>query len=316
MTGGVERLGFNMPVAASTLGHHRLLTRLLRRTCDLSYNEFTLLFVLSTLREPAGPDDLGSYLILARKTTLTLLSDLEDRGLLLKEGMPRDRRRMLVDLTPSGRSLTEHALVLTDRAFEEVFCRTLPAGEFSAFMNAQTMRASLDAIRGRRVRLDSASDGRGYYSAEHFIYWRALSHAWANIVREACGLPFNAYGVLALLDEKGPLEAAVVADALTLARSEVSAHKKRLVRDGALLEAPVDGDARKARLELTGKGRALARSLHGKLEDYMERMDTTGGGGVAAIINTRYYRMYTNILSYGHLLDDYRLDGSQIVLGF
>ena len=299
----VEKLGFSMPVAASTLGHHRLLSRMLHREFELPYNAFTTLFVLRSVAGSVPVDMLTSYLILARKTMLTLLTGLEDRGLVRKLSDATDRRRMRIALTQAGASLTDTALASVDEVFENVFCRTLPSSEFSHFMGAAQMRVSLDAIRGEAVRLDTITDGRRYYSAEHFIYWRALAEEWADIVREESGLPFNAFGILALLDEKGPLDTTRVVEALMLPRSEVSARKSQLLARDAVVENPVGGDRRKTRLALTDAGRDLAHGLHASLDAYMARIDTTCDDETAALINTWYYRMYTNIRAYAGTLD-------------
>ena len=91
----------------------------------LSGREYGLLALLERPSHSAQ-HRLGGTLGLDRTTTMTLLSGLEQRGLLRRERRAGDRRAYVVRLTPEGEKLRGRAeAVLLD--CEERFLEPLPA---------------------------------------------------------------------------------------------------------------------------------------------------------------------------------------------
>ena len=300
-----ERSGFNMSVTAATLGHHRVLTHIIRKHCDLSYNEFTTLLLLDSVSGEVGLHDLASYEILAWKTILTILTHLEGKGLVVKHADERDHRRSTVTTSEYGRSLMQDTLPFIDAVFDEVFCKGLPEEDLARYMNTANMRALLDGIRGHAMRLDSVSDGRRHYSAEHFVFWRALITRWTSIVHEKTGLIFNEFGILTLLDGKGRLDTSDVVKALMIERSEVSVRKTRLVAAGLLTETVNPDDERKTILDITTKGRRVVHKANAALDGFMMGIGAVCDEATAAVINAWHHRMYLNIRVNEKLLNDY-----------
>jgi MarR family 2-MHQ and catechol resistance regulon transcriptional repressor len=74
-------------------------------------NQFGLLEALFHLG-PLEPCDLGPKLLTSRTNVVLLIDQLEEGGLVRRTPVERDRRRVLVKLTPEGR-----------RVFEKIFAR-------------------------------------------------------------------------------------------------------------------------------------------------------------------------------------------------
>jgi MarR family transcriptional regulator, 2-MHQ and catechol-resistance regulon repressor len=104
---------------------HSLSTRLEAgiREDGLTGNQFGLLEALLHLG-PLQPCDLGPRLLTSRPNVVLIVDQLEEAGLVRRTPVERDRRRVLVKLTPEGR-----------RAIERAFPRHLRrlVDEFSVF---------------------------------------------------------------------------------------------------------------------------------------------------------------------------------------
>lgn len=293
----LERVSFSISAVTVCLGHKKAVARLVRRQLDLTYNEFCALLLLDTARAPLLLSQIASYLILARKTALTCLSALEDRGFVTKHQVVSDKRRMTVGPTPQGRKAVAQTLKQLDAMFGQILCQNLPAAEFGSHMNAHVMRASLDAIRGIAVDVELDEQTSPFYSVEHLIYWRAMTDSWTRIVHETAQMSFTEFGMLALLGEKGAMPCSSLADALMVHRSEVSTCKNKLVARDFVRELEPGTDARSHDLAITIKGRKLLARAMTALVEFTCSVDTSPDDTTAAIINTWYARMYLNIRS-------------------
>jgi len=294
----IERVTFSIPAVTVCIGHRRAVARLVRRQLDLTYNEFCTLLLLNTAKAPLTLDQLVAYLILARKTVLTGLLVLEDRGFATKHQLVSDKRRMTIALTPQGEQAVAQALEQLDAMFGQILCQNLPAAEFGSHMNAHVMRASLDAIRGSSVDIELGEQNSPFYSVEHLIYWRAMTDSWTRIVHQTGQLSFTEFGMLALLGERGAMPCSNLADALMVHRSEVSTCKNRLVARGLVRVLEAGADARSHDLAVTAKGRKLLARAMDALAEFTRSADTSPDDTTAAIINTWYARMYLNIRSH------------------
>jgi DNA-binding MarR family transcriptional regulator len=59
---------------------------------------------------PLRQADLGRALEIKRANVVTLLTELEDRGLIVREPSARDRRSQVISLTDAGRKSTDQLL--------------------------------------------------------------------------------------------------------------------------------------------------------------------------------------------------------------
>lgn len=107
-----------------------LLTRLARATyrgideasLGMRLKEFT---ALSALRDTDGraQSELGEALLMDRNNLVLLLNTLEERGQIVRERDPHDRRRHVVDITAAGRAAVAAAEAALGRADAAVLAR-------------------------------------------------------------------------------------------------------------------------------------------------------------------------------------------------
>ena len=74
------------------------------RPHGLSLGGFRLAMILRIAGEPLSPMDIAARLRVTRGSVTGLLDSLEQRGVVERRAHPRDRRMLLVELTPEGRS--------------------------------------------------------------------------------------------------------------------------------------------------------------------------------------------------------------------
>jgi len=72
------------------------------------------ILTLVTEREPMTQKALGDMLRIDRTTMVTLIDDLERKGLVVRQRHPRDRRAFLVQPTESGRAAKVQAVAILD----------------------------------------------------------------------------------------------------------------------------------------------------------------------------------------------------------
>ena len=95
------------------------------RTADLLFDQIGRLLrplnvssagglVLGILRDngPMSPSELGERLIVTRATVTGLLDSLERRGLVSRSAHPTDRRSLVVEITPNGRTVLQQVRTL------------------------------------------------------------------------------------------------------------------------------------------------------------------------------------------------------------
>ncbi|HSZ42283.1 MAG TPA: MarR family transcriptional regulator [Trebonia sp.] len=104
----------------------------------ISGREAAVLRAISA-QPPESQGDVARRMDVDRTTMVTLVDDLEAKGLVRRRQDPDDRRRNVVELTDSGRSAVSLAAEATARA-EREFLRPLSAAE------AERFRRSLQAL--------------------------------------------------------------------------------------------------------------------------------------------------------------------------
>jgi DNA-binding MarR family transcriptional regulator len=83
---------------------------------------------LVTEREPMTQKALGDMLRIDRTTMVTLIDDLERKGLVVRQRHPRDRRAFLVRPTEPGRTAKIEAVAILDEQ-QRCFLAPLTAAE-------------------------------------------------------------------------------------------------------------------------------------------------------------------------------------------
>lgn len=86
------------------------LNRRLKADFDLSISAATVLAIIDGAGEPITPGVIAERAIIAAASTTSVLDTLERRGLVERRPHPTDRRKLLIDLTSSGRSAIDKIL--------------------------------------------------------------------------------------------------------------------------------------------------------------------------------------------------------------
>jgi DNA-binding MarR family transcriptional regulator len=108
------------------------------RPLGLTNGQFSLMMALNR-PEPPTMAGIAALLAMDRTTLTAALKPLERRGLMDIGPDPRDRRRRVMTLTPSGRELLAKAVPVWAETHAEVE-RRLPAN------GAESLRAALKAV--------------------------------------------------------------------------------------------------------------------------------------------------------------------------
>lgn len=86
------------------------LNRRLKTDFDLSISAATVLAIIEGAGEPITPGVIAERAIIAAASTTSVLDTLERKGLVERRPHPTDRRKLLIDLTPSGRRAVDQIL--------------------------------------------------------------------------------------------------------------------------------------------------------------------------------------------------------------
>lgn len=86
------------------------LNRRLKADLDLSVSAATVLAIIDGAGEPITPGVIAERAIIAAASTTSVLDTLEKRGLVVRRPHPTDRRKLLIELTPTGRNAIDHIL--------------------------------------------------------------------------------------------------------------------------------------------------------------------------------------------------------------
>jgi DNA-binding MarR family transcriptional regulator len=114
---------------------------------EMRNHEFALLHHLSQAG-PLSQQELGSELRINPSNLVGILDDLEADGLIVRPRDPADRRRHLVDLTPSGQRRLAKAKLAVEAAEEDLLA-PLSKGEREQFHRTLERLASHGCGRGR-----------------------------------------------------------------------------------------------------------------------------------------------------------------------
>ena len=115
-------------------GSGAMVTRLCEGRYGITRREWRLICILAT-QGPMSPSDLAQSAHLERARISRHVTDLVDKKLIGRVGVPQDRRRAVVELTARGRQL--HAELFPQSvAFNNLVLQTLTPSELAAFDQA------------------------------------------------------------------------------------------------------------------------------------------------------------------------------------
>jgi DNA-binding MarR family transcriptional regulator len=117
-----------------------------RGVAGLSHSGYEALSILEGAGEPLPAHVIAERLLVTTASITSLLDTLAKRGFVTREPHPRDRRKILVRLTPAGADVVDAVLPIVHRAATDVF------GHLSA-EEAEHLVASFTAARRRLAEL-------------------------------------------------------------------------------------------------------------------------------------------------------------------
>lgn len=122
---------------------HRVATRAmdenLRARCGQTLDDYDVLHQISAHGTPIRMGDLAEQLLVANSSCNRIVGRLVDAGFVRRAPGDRDRREVLVDLTPAGRRLHRRMAVVHTRDIDRLVGSPLPPSQ----------RADLDAALRR-----------------------------------------------------------------------------------------------------------------------------------------------------------------------
>lgn len=144
-------------VADQLLELHR---RASRDAHQLSQPALQVLAIVEGAGEPVSPSVIAERLLVTTGTMTSLLDTLERRGLVQRLPHPDDRRKVLVDLTPTGQAIVDQLLPSLHARERDVVSDALSANEQRQLVSllAKVQQAAIRAnsvpqpLNARRVR--------------------------------------------------------------------------------------------------------------------------------------------------------------------
>jgi MarR family transcriptional regulator, 2-MHQ and catechol-resistance regulon repressor len=128
-----------------------------RQTRDdyqLSQSAREVLAVVEGAGEPLEPTVIAQRLLITTASMTTLLDTLERRGLVRRLAHPEDRRKRLIDITPTARQIVDEFLPSFHARERAVVTSALTVAEQRALLRllAKVQQAALDASASPTVR--------------------------------------------------------------------------------------------------------------------------------------------------------------------
>jgi DNA-binding MarR family transcriptional regulator len=127
------------------------LDRRLKNVADLSASAWQALAVIEGAREPLPPHVIADRLLLTSGSITSLLDTLERRGLVRRNAHPRDRRKLLVDITNTARDMVDHMLPIVHSTAQEMTKSVSESAREQLILALAQMRADLEAMSSRPV---------------------------------------------------------------------------------------------------------------------------------------------------------------------
>lgn len=108
----------------------------LQRRHGLSMSTFEVLLRLAGQTEPVPVKDLAAAVLISRSRLSRVLSDLADRGLVVRGGEPGDRRMTVTELTKLGREAYQQAARTHDQVVNDLMLSKLSERQIRAVAGA------------------------------------------------------------------------------------------------------------------------------------------------------------------------------------
>jgi DNA-binding MarR family transcriptional regulator len=116
-------------------------------TYQLSPSGRQILAVVEGAGEPLEPSVIAERLLITTGSVTSLLDNLEKRELIRRLPHPRDRRKLLIDITPTAQTIVDELLPSLHARERDVMAAALSANEQRELLRliAKVQHAALDA---------------------------------------------------------------------------------------------------------------------------------------------------------------------------
>jgi DNA-binding MarR family transcriptional regulator len=294
-----EAVLFSLQLALLMIEHHKLFSRHLKKNYDLSYSEFLVLSAIQDYGTFVPVEPLADFVILQKKTIISVLLSLEDAGLIEKLTSEEDGRRMLIGLSSKGIQVVDKAIVDLDELVRTVFWSMLSEQEFFESVRNR-IRDNLDTLRGCSVKgFDKENNCDTVASVNFLIFWKAIVSKWSDITEREGGLSFSEFRILALVTQFPQLSPHEIAEQLMVCRSNVSIYVTRLVSRGFLIENIDSNDGRAKLLSATSNGNLMVNNLMPRLNELTQKVHSNSSDEDIMVLNVWHYRMYSSLKAGG-----------------
>lgn len=231
-----------------------------REECSATGTTSTQFGTLLALAK-AGPIDqitLARLVFMDRSTAGLVVGLLSCRGMIKKGAHPRDGRRVLLSLTPAGRSFLAELRAPAESAKRRLLSALRPA-EVPLFSDLLLRAADAFSPQPERETLRSIAD---LHTRPGFLIKRVHQTTTA-IFLEECGtldLTPTQFGVMLALQAAPGSDQISIADLVKIDRSTTSLVVTHLLNRGCVRKGPAKSDKRKVSLELSRAGKELLNS--------------------------------------------------------
>jgi len=121
-----------------------------RQTLDdyqLSPSARQILAVVEGAYQPLEPSVIAERLLITTGSMTSLLDNLEKRGLVRRQPHPKDRRKLLIDITPAAQAIVDQLLPSLHAREREVMAAALSPNEQRSLLRslAKVQQAALQA---------------------------------------------------------------------------------------------------------------------------------------------------------------------------
>lgn len=277
--------------------HFRFASGLVKKASGLTYNEFLALEALRLSDGPLQIEPMADYLMLKKRSVVSMLLDMEDAGLVWKAAVSGDARKMAIAATPTGVQAASAVSRTLRDSVSQVFWGNLPRQEYYEIMCPYVVEAT-DLLRGHKAADVRLHDDADCLPIGLLIFWRAIIAEWSRLVHREGSISLGSYRVLAAVADNPMCTPSEVAEELCIQRSRVAIDKRPLLDQGLIVQRPAESDARKALFRPTSKGASLARRLTQAIASTAnEAHENVPSEGMMAV-NAWHARAYANIRAY------------------
>lgn len=157
--------------------HFRFASNSIKTASGLTYNKFLAPEMLRLSDNPLQIGPMADHLMLAKRSVVSMLLDMEDMGLVRKSVMPKDARKMSVSTTATEIQTANEASRRLHDSVSRVFWDNLPRQEYYEIMCPYVVEAT-NLLRGHKTTGVRLHDDANCLPIGLMTFWRAIIGEW------------------------------------------------------------------------------------------------------------------------------------------